>query len=353
MPQNKEKAFQRIQESAAPSQGAYPATRLRRLRSAAWIRDMVQEHRVSVNDLIWPVFVIDGKNERQDISSMPGVARWTIALLVEEIKQAADCGIKAVALFPITPTDKKTMDGREAANADNLMCRAIAAIKQACPHVGIITDVALDPYTTHGHDGLLEDGRILNDETVEILCRQSLVQAQAGADIIAPSDMMDGRVAAIRGALDGKGFQDTMILSYAAKYASAFYGPFKDAVQSAAAFKSNNILRDKKTYQMNPANSDEALREVEQDIKEGTDIVMVKPGLPYLDVIARVKATFNIPTFAYHVSGEYAMLRAAAEKGWLDYESTLAETLLSFKRAGADGVLTYAARDYAKLLRNS
>ncbi|MCB1592345.1 MAG: porphobilinogen synthase [Alphaproteobacteria bacterium] len=323
----------------------FPALRPRRLRSASWIRDLVQEHSFSVTDLIWPLFIIDGRDVREDVPSMPGVERLSIDLATEAVKEARGLGIPAVALFPITPQAKKTEDGREACNSENLICRAVFAIKRAVPDIGIITDVALDPYTSHGHDGLLKDGVILNDETVEILCRQALVQAEAGADIIAPSDMMDGRVGAIRDALERGGCKDTLILSYAAKYASAFYGPFRDAVQSKGC-----LSGDKKTYQMNPANSDEALREVALDLSEGADMVMVKPGLPYLDIVRRVKESFGVPTFAYHVSGEYAMLRAAGAQGWLDYESCLMETLMSFKRAGADGILSYGALDAARVL---
>ena len=325
---------------------SYPSKRMRRTRAHPWIRDLVQEHHITVKDLIWPVFVLDGKNRREPVPSMPGVERYSIDILIEEVRQARHLGIPAIALFPITPEEKKTDDGREAYNPNNLMCRAIKEIKDAVPDIGIITDVALDPYTTHGHDGVIENDVILNDPTVEILCKQALAQAQAGADVIAPSDMMDGRVGAIRATLDGEGKEDVMILSYAAKYASAFYGPFRDAVCSSGC-----LTGDKKTYQMNPANSDEALQEVALDIQEGADMVMVKPGLPYLDVIARVKDHFKVPTFAYHVSGEYAMLRAAGEKNWLDYESTLLETMIAFKRAGTDGILTYAARDVAEILK--
>ncbi len=331
---------------SSTASGAYPNVRMRRLRSSGWIREMVAEHRVTAADLIHPLFVIEGQNRREPVQSMPGVDRLSIDLITEEIKKSADLGIKACALFPVTPTENKTLDGREALNPGNLLCRAVQAIKKQTPDIGLITDVALDPYTTHGHDGIFENGKILNDETVEILTRQALVLAGAGADIIAPSDMMDGRVGAIRSALESNNFPDTMILSYAAKYASAFYGPFRDAVGSSGFLKS-----DKKSYQMNPANTDEALREVALDIEEGADMVMVKPGLPYLDIIARVKQTFRVPTFAYQVSGEYAMMRAAAQNGWLDYESTLAETLLAFKRAGADAILTYGAADFAHLIR--
>jgi len=325
---------------------SYPEKRMRRARSAPWIRSLVQENNISVHDLIWPVFVIEGEKKQESIDSMPNVTRYSIDLLTEEVKKARDLGIPAVALFPITSPDKKTDDGAESYNPDNLICRAIRALKKDVPEVGIITDVALDPYTSHGHDGLLKDDVILNDETVEILIKQALVQAQAGADIIAPSDMMDGRVAAIRAHMDQNNHQNTMIMAYAAKYASGFYGPFRDAVQSSGCLNG-----DKKTYQMNPANSDEAIHEVALDLQEGADMVMVKPGLPYLDIISRVKNEFKVPTFAYHVSGEYAMLRAACDNGWLDYDTTILETMLSFKRAGCDGILTYAARDVAALIQ--
>ena len=323
----------------------FPSLRMRRQRKSAWIRDLVQENHLTVKDLIWPVFVIEGKNTREDIPSMPSVQRYSVDLAVEEAKKAADLGIPALALFPITTADKKTDDGKESANPDNLMCRAVAAIKKEVPQIGLITDVALDPYTTHGHDGVIDGEDVLNDETVEILCQQALVQAKAGADVIAPSDMMDGRIGAIRRMLDTHGFKDTIILSYAAKYASEFYGPFRDAVQSSGC-----LTGDKKTYQMNPANSAEALREVALDLSEGADMVMVKPGLPYLDIILRVKSEFKVPTFAYHVSGEYAMLKAACDNGWLDYDKAVLETMISFKRAGSDGILTYCAPDVAQLL---
>ncbi len=326
--------------------GNYPEKRLRRTRSSAWIRDLVQENRLHVKDLIWPVFVLEGQNIREDIPSLPDVHRYSIDVLVEEVKRARDIGIAAIAIFPVTPTALKTEDGAESYNPSNLICRAITAVKDTVPDIGVITDVALDPYTSHGHDGVMDGDVILNDETVAILSKQALVQAQAGADIIAPSDMMDGRVGAIRHALDSQCFQDTAIMSYAAKYASGFYGPFRDAVGSKGC-----LGGDKKTYQMNPANRSEALQEVTLDLQEGADMVMVKPGLPYLDIISSVKQTFQVPTFAYHVSGEYAMLRGACDKGWLDYEHTLLETMMSFKRAGCDGILTYAARDIAKLLR--
>lgn len=326
---------------------SYPSKRLRRLRSSSWIRNLVEENNVYITDLIWPVFVVNGKNRCESIDSMPNVNRYSIDLLIKEVRSAHNLGIPAIALFPITPSDKKTDDGRESYNNDNLMCRAIKAVKDAVPDIGIIADVALDPYTTHGHDGLIENGKILNDPTVEILCKQALVQAQAGADIIAPSDMMDGRIGAIRSILDENSHKDVMLLAYAAKYASSFYGPFRDAVQSSGC-----LGGDKKTYQMNPANSDEAMHEVALDLQEGADMIMVKPGMPYLDIISRVKDEFKVPTFAYHVSGEYAMLRAACDKGWLDYDSAIMETMTSFKRAGANGVLTYSALDLAKTLQN-
>jgi len=326
-----------------------PIARPRRLRVSPWIRNMVSEHRVTVNDLIWPVFIQEGNNLRTPIASMPGVERFSIDLLTLAIKEARDLGIPAIALFPATPANLKTQDGEEAFNPENLVCRTIRAIKSAVPDIGIICDVALDPYTSHGQDGLVRNGVVVNDETVEVLCKQSVVQARAGCDVIAPSDMMDGRVGAIRKALDNAGFSHVAILSYAAKYASAFYGPFRDAVGSA-----NNLGKsDKKTYQMDPSNSSEALREVALDIAEGADMVMVKPGMPYLDVVARVKDAFKVPTFAYQVSGEYAMLCAAAANGWLDREKVILESLLSFKRAGADGVLTYFAVEAAKLLKHN
>jgi porphobilinogen synthase len=327
--------------------GQFPEARLRRNRRTAWSRRLVAEHRLSVDDLIWPIFVHEGQGKRAPIPSMPGVERLSIDLLPQAVGEACELGIPAVALFPATDPAKKTPDGDEAANADNLICRSVRAIKQSCPEIGVMCDVALDPYTTHGHDGLLRDGYVVNDETVDVLCRQALVQAQAGCDIIAPSDMMDGRVAAIRRSLDQSGFDRVQILAYAAKYASGFYGPFRDAVGSAA----NLAGGDKKTYQMDPANGDEALREVALDIAEGADMVMVKPGMPYLDIVHRVKETFGLPTFVYQVSGEYAMLCAAAEKGWLDRDRVMLESLLAFKRAGANGVLTYFAVDAAKRLK--
>ncbi len=326
--------------------GSFPQKRMRRLRSNNWIRDMVQENSLSVKDLIWPVFVIDGENTHESIPSMPNVERYSIDILVKEVVRAKELGIPAIALFPITPKERKSDDGRESYNPDNLMCRAIRAIKERVPDIGIITDVALDPYTSHGHDGIIDGGYVINDETVDILCKQALVQANAGADIIAPSDMMDGRIGAIREVLETNSHKNVMIMAYAAKYASAFYGPFRDAVQSSGC-----LTGDKKTYQMNPANSDEAIHEITLDLNEGADMVMVKPGLPYLDIVRRTKEEFNAPTFAYHVSGEYAMLRGASENGWLDYDAAMMETLLSFKRAGCDGILTYCARDAAVIIR--
>ncbi len=327
--------------------GKFPTTRLRRNRRTAWSRRLVAEHRLSADDLIWPIFVHEGQGKRSPVPSMPGVDRLSIDLLPQAAGEACELGIPAVALFPATDPAKKTLDGDEAFNPENLICRGVRAIKQACPEIGVMCDVALDPYTTHGHDGLLREGQIVNDETVAVLCRQAVNQAQAGCDIIAPSDMMDGRVAAIRRALDEAGLDRVQILSYAAKYASGFYGPFRDAVGSASSLAGG----DKKTYQMDPANGDESLREVALDIAEGADMVMVKPGMPYLDIVRRVKETFGLPTFAYQVSGEYAMLCAAAEKGWLDRERVMLESLLAFKRAGADGVLTYFALDAAKRLK--
>ena len=329
--------------------GAYPATRLRRNRLDAWSRRLVAETTLSPGDLIWPIFVRDGENEREPVASMPGVDRLSVDLIVEAGKEARDFGIPAVALFPNTPQDVKAADGREATNAGNLVCRATAALKANVDGLGVMVDVALDPYTTHGHDGILDGEEILNDETVEILCRQALVQAEAGCDIISPSDMMDGRIGAIRKALDSAGFRNVRIMAYASKYASGFYGPFRDALGSSA----NLGQGDKRTYQMNPANSDEALREVAFDLDEGADMVMVKPGMPYLDIVRRVKDTFGVPTFAYQVSGEYAMIQGAVERGWLDGAKVWPEAMQCFKRAGADGVLTYAALDIARKLSSA
>ena len=324
----------------------YPLTRPRRVRQAPWVRDLVQETRLTVKDLIWPMFVIDGTNTREPIASLPGVDRLTVDLAVQAAQQAFDLGIPLIAVFPKTDPQLKTPDGAEAFNPNNLVCRAVRAIKQAVPGLGIMCDVALDPYTSHGHDGLLVNGEIVNDATIQALIKQSLNQVAAGCDVLGPSDMMDGRVGAIRHALEQAGHHNTLIMAYSAKYASAFYGPFREAVGSLGVLKG-----DKKTYQQDPANSQEALREVALDLQEGADMVMVKPGLPYLDILQRVKATFGVPTTVYHVSGEYAMLKAAALNGWLDYDKALLETLLAFKRAGADGILTYAACDAARLLR--
>jgi porphobilinogen synthase len=326
--------------------GSFPSTRLRRNRHDAWTRRLVAENALSVDDLIWPIFIIEGSGEIQEVGSMPGVLRVTLDRLAAHVEPAARLGIPAIALFPATPAEKKDADGTESGNPDNLMCRAARLLKREFPSVGLIGDVALDPYTTHGHDGVLRDGYVANDETLAVLQRQAMVQAEAGIDVIAPSDMMDGRIGAIRAVLDEAGLIHTRIMSYAAKYASAFYGPFRDAVGSGGALKG-----DKKTYQMDPANSDEALREVEMDLLEGADMVMVKPGMPYLDIIRRVHDRFAVPTFAYQVSGEYAMLMAAIRNGWLDHERAVMESLLAFKRAGANGVLTYFAVEAARRLR--
>ena len=327
------------------SNPAFPATRMRRLRRHDWSRRLVAEVTLSPSDFIWPLFVIDGENRREPVASMPGVERLSIDLAVEAAREAADLGIPVIALFPQTDPALKTEDGREATNENNLICRAVRAIKKAVPQIGVLCDVALDPYTSHGHDGVLIDNDVANDESVGILVEQALVQARAGCDIIAPSDMMDGRVGAIRAALEANDFRNTLIMAYAAKYASAFYGPFRDAVGSAKA-----LVGDKRTYQMDPANGDEALREVALDLAEGADMVMVKPGMPYLDLVWRVRETFGVPTFAYQVSGEYSMLVGAAERGWLDRERVMLESLIAFKRAGASGILTYFARDAARLL---
>jgi porphobilinogen synthase len=324
----------------------YPANRMRRLRQHGWSRRMVAEHRLAPTDLIQPMFILDGKGQRQAVDSMPGIERLSVDLMLPVAERAMELGLPAIALFPVTPVERKSEDACEAWNDDNLMCRAIRAIKRHCPDLGVIADVALDPYTSHGQDGLLRDGAILNDETIAALVRQAACLAGAGCDIVAPSDMMDGRIGEIRRGLDAAGLERTMILSYAAKYASAFYGPFREAVGSAGALGK----ADKKTYQMDPANGCEALREVALDIAEAADMVMIKPGLPYLDVIRRVKDAFQLPTLAYHVSGEYAMIKAAAEKGWLDGEAAMLESLMAFKRAGADAVLTYAALDTAARL---
>ncbi|MEO7634968.1 MAG: porphobilinogen synthase [Sphingomicrobium sp.] len=328
------------------SQPAFPALRMRRGRSSPWIRAMLAEHRLHPSDLIWPLFVCEGQGCEEPIQSLPGARRWTVDLLAARAREAADAGIPCIALFPNTPQNLRTEDAGEALNRDNLICRAIRAIKDAVPEIGVLTDVALDPYTAHGHDGLTDAaGNVVNDSTVDILVEQALVQAQAGADIVAPSDMMDGRVAAIRAGLERAGHTQVAIMAYAAKYASAFYGPFRDAVGSAGRLKG-----DKRGYQMDPANGAEALREVALDLAEGADMVMVKPGLPYLDVVARVKDRFGVPTFVYQVSGEYAMIEHAAAAGAGDRDALILETLMSFKRAGATGVLTYHALDAARLI---
>ncbi len=325
--------------------GRFPRTRMRRNRRDPWTRTLVAEHRLAASDLIWPAFVREGKSIREPIRSMPGVVRLSIDELVKDARRAAKLGIPAIALFPYIARALKREDGDEALNPDNVVCRAVRAVKKAVPELGVLCDVALDPFTSHGQDGLVRDGYVVNDETVRVIVRQALVQAEAGCDIIAPSEMMDGRVAAIRDALDRQGFEAVRIMSYAAKYASGFYGPFRDAIGSASSLGTV----DKRTYQIDPANGDEALREVALDIDEGADMVMVKPGMPYLDMVRRVKESFGVPTFAYQVSGEYSMLMGAINRGWLD-RKVIAECLLCFKRAGADGVLTYFALDMAEEL---
>jgi len=325
----------------------FPRARMRRNRRHDWSRRLVRENSVTVDDLIWPVFVQEGEGLATPIPSMPGVNRLAIDRLVEAAAEAAELGIPAIAVFPATPHDLKTDDAREAWNPENLTCRAVRAIKDAVPDIGIICDVALDPYTTHGQDGLLIGDYVANDVSLEALVKQTLNQARAGCDVIAPSDMMDGRIGVLRDALDSEGFNEVLLLAYSAKYASAFYGPFRDAVGSKSSLSGG----DKRTYQQDPANSDEALREVALDIKEGADMVMVKPGMPYLDIVRRVKDTFGLPTYAYQVSGEYAMLHAAAQNGWLELDRVVMESLVAFKRAGADGVLTYTAVDVARRLR--
>jgi porphobilinogen synthase len=322
------------------------AIRPRRNRKAEWARRLVRENVLTTNDLIWPMFVVDGSNTRTPVSSMPGVDRLTVDQAVRDAERAMKLDIPCIALFPYTEPSLRDETGSEALNPNNLVCQSVRAIKKEFPDLGVLCDVALDPFTSHGHDGLIEDGRILNDETVAVLVRQALVQAEAGCDVIAPSDMMDGRVGAIREALDDAGFLDVQIMSYAAKYASAFYGPFRDAIGSA-----KTLTGDKRTYQMDSANTDEALREVELDIAEGADMVMVKPGMPYLDVVRRVKDTFSMPTFVYQVSGEYAMIAAAANNGWIDGDRAMMESLLGFKRAGADGILTYFAPKAAERIK--
>lgn len=329
------------------SRGEYPATRMRRNRMKGFSRRMVAENQVSVNDLIWPLFVIEGDNKTEAVDSMPGVFRRSIDGVVAQAQEAYDLGIPAIAIFPSIDQSLKDADGSLAIDGNNLVCRAVKAVKDAVPDIGVICDVALDPFTDHGHDGLLRDGEIVNDATIEILCQQAVCQADAGCDIIAPSDMMDGRVGAIRQALDDAGHHNVQIMSYAAKYASGFYGPFRDAVKAGAKLGGDG----KSTYQMDPANSDEAMHEIALDLGEGADMIIVKPGMPYLDVLSRAKHEFGVPCIAYQVSGEYAMLCAAAQNGWLDRERVVMEAMLSFKRAGADAILTYFAPEIAKMLQ--
>jgi porphobilinogen synthase len=326
----------------------YPAARMRRMRRDPFSRALMRENTVTASDLIYPVFILDGVNQRQQVASMPGVERVSVDLLMKVAEECVALGIPVLALFPVIDASLKTYDGIEATNPNGLVPRAVRELKRNFPELGILTDVALDPFTTHGQDGLPdENGYIVNEKTIELLTRQALAQAEAGVDVVAPSDMMDGRIGVIRGALEEQGFIHTRIMAYSAKYASSFYGPFRDAVGSSA----NLGKADKKTYQMDPANSDEALREVALDLAEGADMVMVKPGMPYLDVVRRVKDEFKVPTFAYQVSGEYAMLKAAAQNGWLDHDKVMMESMMAFKRAGADGVLTYFALDVARLLK--
>jgi porphobilinogen synthase len=329
-----------------PISAAFPAARFRRLRGSAPLRALAAENTLAVGDLIWPVFLCDGVGVTQEIGSMPGVVRRSVDLVVKAAEEAAALGIPAICLFPYTDPSVKTETCAEAWNPDNLTNRAIRAIKSAVPDIAVMTDVALDPYNSNGHDGLVKDGVILNDETIEALVKMALIQAECGADILGPSDMMDGRIGALRQALEGAGHKDVAIMSYSAKYASAFYGPFRDAVGASGALKG-----DKKTYQMNPANSDEALRLIERDLAEGADMVMIKPGMPYLDICRRVKDTFGAPTYAYQVSGEYAMIMGAAERGWIDGKKAMIESLMAFRRAGCDGVLTYFAPEAAKAIR--
>ncbi len=333
------------------TRGAYPASRMRRTRSSVFTRRLVRESRLTVDDLIYPVFVLEGENQREPIASMPGIERLTIDLLVDAAVEYVELGIPATALFPVIPTDKKSLEAEEAYNPEGLVQRAVRALKAAHPDLGVITDVALDPFTTHGQDGIVgtenrEKGYVLNDVTVEVLARQALSHAEAGADMVAPSDMMDGRVGVIRALLESKGHHNTLILAYSAKYASSYYGPFRDAVGSTDNLKGG----DKYSYQMDPGNSDEALHECALDLAEGADIIMVKPGMPYLDIVRRVKDELRVPTFVYQVSGEYAMHKAASANGWLDEEAVMMESLLAFKRAGADAILTYFAVDAARLL---
>ena len=337
-----------MQEFDVADVGRFPTVRMRRNRRHRWTREMVAEQHLTAKDFIWPVFVHGGPEPEVPVPSMPGVVRYSLDAVVDAVGHAVELGIPAIAIFPATDPSKKTPLAEEALNPDNLVCQALRSLKQAFGNdVGLLADVALDPYSSHGQDGIVRDGYVVNDETLEILCRQAVVQAEAGCDIAAPSDMMDGRIGAIRGALDAEGRDDVMIMAYAAKYASAFYGPFRDAVGSSA----NLGQGDKKTYQMNPANGDEALREVVLDLQEGADMVMVKPGMPYLDIVQRVSSTFQVPTFAYQVSGEYSMLAGAADNGWLERENVVLESLMSFKRAGATGILTYFAVEAAAALR--
>jgi len=335
--------------SFQPSQRQLPNSRMRRMRSSDFSRRLMRENHLTTDDLIYPMFIIEGHNQRQAVASMPGVERLSVDLLVAEAKELVALGIPAIALFPVTPLSAKSLMAEEAYNADGLAQRAVKAVKNACPELGVITDVALDPFTTHGQDGIInDDGYVLNDITVGILIRQALSHAEAGADVVAPSDMMDGRIGSIRNALEAANYQNTRIMAYAAKYASAYYGPFRDAVGSAGSLGKGN----KFGYQMDPANSDEALHEVAMDLSEGADMVMVKPGMPYLDIVSRVKRELQVPTFAYQVSGEYAMHMAAFQNGWLDKDSVMMESLVGFKRAGADGILTYFAKDAAILLQS-
>ncbi len=334
----------------ASQQRLFPQTRLRRMRFQSFSRRLMQENKLSTDDLIYPMFILEGVNQRQQISSMPGIERLSIDLLLQEAETLVELGIPAIALFPVTPPDAKSLDAKEAWNPEGLAQRAVRALKAQYPELGVITDVALDPFTTHGQDGIIDEaGYVLNDITVEALVKQALSHAEAGADIVAPSDMMDGRILAIRQALENKQHSNTRILAYSAKYASAYYGPFRDAVGSAG----NLGKADKKTYQMDPANSDEALHEVAMDLQEGADMVMVKPGMPYLDIVQRIKTELKAPTFVYQVSGEYAMHMAAIQNGWLDRDKIILESLLCIKRAGADAILTYFAKEAAKLLKNS
>lgn len=331
-----------------PSRGPFPTTRMRRLRAAAFARDLVREHALSPADFIFPVFVLEGKNQREAVPSMPGIERLSIDLLVEQAREVAGLGIPALALFPVVPAERKSLDASEAWSSDGLVQRTVAALKDALPDLGVLTDVALDPYTTHGQDGIIDEaGYVLNDVTSEALVRQALSHAAAGADVVAPSDMMDGRIGAIRNELEARGHSNTLIMSYAAKYASSYYGPFRDAVGSAGNIKGGN----KHSYQMDPANSDEALHECALDLAEGADMIMVKPGMPYLDIVRRVKDELKVPTFAYQVSGEYAMHMAAFQQGWLSREAVMLESLLAFKRAGCDGILTYFALEAARALQ--